>query len=119
MFSFLRPRRAPVDLAEIIARAGRGELVVIDVRDGAELRATGKAKGARHVPLAVLAMKLNPSSPERLAGVTTDTPIALYCASGGRSGGAADALRRMGYSEVYNLGGLADWQAAGGAIERA
>ncbi len=118
VFSFLRPRRAPVDVAGIVARAGRGEVVVIDVRDGSEIRASGKAKGALHVPMAVLAMKLNPSSPECLPGIDLSTPLALYCASGARSGGAAEALMRMGYTEVYNLGGLYHWQAAGGAVER-
>lgn len=27
-------------------------------------------------------------------------------------------LRKLGYTEVHNLGGLSHWQAAGGAIQR-
>lgn len=120
MFGFFRPsgpQLGRIDLPEAIARAARGDLTVIDVRDGQELRASGKAKGALHVPLAVLQMKLDPRSPERLPGITTETPIGLYCASGARSQGAAQMLLGMGYSQVYNLGGLYHWQMAGGPIE--
>ena len=54
MFSFLRPagpkvkRIAP---AEAVARADRGEMTVIDVRELSELKSTGKARGAVHVPV--------------------------------------------------------------------
>lgn len=121
MFGFLRPsgpQPRAIAPQDAVARAARGELVVIDVRDTGELRASGKAKGALHVPLMVLRMKLDPASPECLPGLTPDTPIALYCASGGRSQGAAQMLIALGYAEVYNLGGLMHWQAGGGAIER-
>jgi rhodanese-related sulfurtransferase len=29
---------------------------------------------------------------------------------------AADALSRLGYGPVHNLGGLRDWAAAGGVV---
>jgi rhodanese-related sulfurtransferase len=31
---------------------------------------------------------------------------------------AAQMLVGLGYVEVYNIGGLGDWQAAGGAVTR-
>ena len=40
-----------------------------------------------------------------------DTPIYLYCASGGRAGVAKQRLEAMDYSAVTNVGGLADAQA--------
>lgn len=122
MFGFFRqsgPHPGQIDLKEAIQMAAKGEMVVIDVRDGNELRATGRAKGAVHVPAAVLRMKLDPSSPEKLDGLTAETPIGLYCASGARSDGAARALMAMGYQKVYNLGGLSHWQSAGGPVEAA
>lgn len=124
MLNFLRPsatagnrvgRIAPKDAVRM---AGAGELVVIDVRDGNELRASGKAAGALHVPLMALRMKCDPASPECLPDLARDKPIALYCASGARSAGAAQMLLQLGYTTVYNLGGLYDWHAGGGAVER-
>ena len=38
-----------------------------------------------------------------------DQSIYLYCRSGRRSALAADILRDMGYTAVYDLGGIIDW----------
>ncbi|PIV73169.1 MAG: sulfurtransferase [Rhodobacteraceae bacterium CG17_big_fil_post_rev_8_21_14_2_50_65_11] len=106
------------DPGAAVRDAATGAITVIDVRDGAELRATGRAKGALHVPLATLRMKADPASPEQLPAFRSGKPVVLYCASGARSQMAARMLRQMGLEEVYNLGGLADWQRAGGHIAR-
>ena len=104
---------------EAVALAAQGALTVIDVRDISEVKATGKAKGALHVPLMMLATRCDPKSPECLPELATDKPLAVYCASGGRSQMAAGMLAQMGYGSVANIGGLGDWQAAGGPVERA
>jgi len=119
MFGFLRPaaRPAPPPVAEIAARVARGEVILVDVRDAGEIRASGKAKGALAIPLAALALKADPAAPDAL--LAPGRPVAVYCASGGRSGMAAKLLRRLGYDPVWNIGGLSDWIAAGGQVERA
>ena len=121
MLSFLSQKSggpAWMSARDAVSRSGAGDLLVIDVREGAEVAASGKARGALHVPLAVLRMKCDPASPECLAELSVDRPVALYCASGGRSQMAAHMLAGLGYREVYNIGGLDDWHAAGGAIAR-
>ena len=124
MFNFLRSaasggaRVQKIDRREAVAKAAAGEIVLIDVRDGMELRASGTAKGALHVPLAAVKMKCDPSSPECLKELSVDKPVVLFCAMGGRSAGAAQMLVEMGYKEVYNLGGFNDWVAGGGAVVR-
>jgi rhodanese-related sulfurtransferase len=105
-------------MGEAIDRAARGELVLIDVRESAELAATGRAAGALHVPLATVRMRCDPASPECLPELSVERPVALYCASGARSQMAAQMLASMGYATVYNLGALSDWQAAGGPVAR-
>ncbi|MDF2142694.1 rhodanese-like domain-containing protein [Paenirhodobacter sp. CAU 1674] len=124
MFNFLRPsapggaRVERINPKDAVAKVAAGEITLIDVRDGMELRASGKAAGALHVPLMALKMKCDPASPECLKDLSLDKPVAVYCASGARSQGAGQMLLQMGYKTVYNLGGLYDWHAAGGAIER-
>ena len=122
MFNFLRPsgggKVERIDPREAVAKVAKGELVLIDVRDGMEVKASGKAKGAINVPLATIRMKCDPSSPECLKELSVEKPVALYCASGARSQGAAQMLAGMGYQHVYNLGGLYDWHAAGGQVVR-
>ena len=38
-----------------------------------------------------------------------DKPVALYCRSGNRSKQAAQKLVDMGYTQVYEFGGIQDW----------
>ena len=35
-----------------------------------------------------------------------DTPLYVYCLSGGRAGGAVSAFKKMGYTNVQNIGGI-------------
>ena len=37
-----------------------------------------------------------------------DTPIRLYCRSGGRAEQAGQALKQAGYTDVENIGGISD-----------
>jgi len=41
--------------------------------------------------------------------IAYDQIIYLYCQSGRRSALAADILQDMGYTAVYDLGGIIDW----------
>ena len=38
-----------------------------------------------------------------------DTPLFVYCYSGGRSSQAVKMLQRMGYTNVKNIGGIASY----------
>ncbi len=77
--------------------------VLIDVREADELAADGYIPGSIHVPLAEVAARL----PELVPDYYTE--IIFYCASGMRSQKATEQAAEMGYSSVYNLGGLSDW----------
>ena len=110
------PRLSPKDIVE---KAANGEITVIDVRDHNELAMTGKAAGALHIPLSILRMQADPSSPDFHPELSTDRPVAIYCASGARSGMAARLMQSLGFQEVHNIGGLGHWQMAGGEITRA
>lgn len=109
------PRLSPQD---IVTRANEGTMTVIDVRDHNEIAMSGKAAGALHIPLAVLRMQADPTSPDFHPELATDKAIAIYCATGARSGMAVRLFTSLGFGEVHNLGGLGHWQMAGGTIER-
>lgn len=118
MFNFLRPASEQAkrpSVAEVAAAVSRKEIVLIDVRELGEVQASGKAKGALHIPLGVLALRADPAAPDAL--LKPGLPVAVYCLSGGRSGRAAQLLSSLGYGPVWNIGGLADWQAGGGQVE--
>ena len=116
---FLRPKPTGMSAAQAVQDSQSGALTVIDVREHSEVAASGKAKGALHIPLMRLADMADPRHPDfhpDLNGVST---IALYCASGGRSQSGEMILRRLGYEDVHNIGGLGHWVRAGGAVEHA
>lgn len=84
---------------------------VVDVREPWERQeGTGIIPGSRLFPMGVLL-----DDPEvLLASYPTDTPIALACMSGRRSGLLVPVLEGVGYVEVYNLvGGMLGWGGAG------
>lgn len=119
MFGFLKssgPSVQRMDCCDAMAKVSAGEIALIDVREVAEVKASGKAQGAHHVPLGIIGVKMDPNAPDLPKGITKDTPIACYCAMGGRSQQAATKLLSMGYTQVYNIGGFGDWCAAGGKV---
>lgn len=105
-------------VADVITAAKAGQITVIDVREAGELAASGTAAGALHIPVALIAMRADPKSPDYDKRLNPEAPIAVFCASGGRSGMAQQALQRLGYSAVVNIGGFANWTNAGGPISR-
>ncbi len=117
MFSYLRPsntpKPAPLALGDAISRAAAGSLTLLDVREVSELAKTGRAKGALHLPLAALAARCPGDLPK---GLDPAKPVAVYCASGMRSGQATQILRDAGFGEVHNIGGFSAWQSAGGPV---
>jgi len=102
---------------EAIEMAANGA-VIIDVRDSAEVAATGKAAGAVHIPRGSLEFKADLSSPTAEKSLALDKPVILHCASGGRAALAGKLLKDMGFQKVYNLGGFKDWAEAGGKVDK-
>ncbi len=98
-----------IGAADAFARAGRGELVMLDVR-GAEEYASGHVPGARHVPLGEL--------PDRANELPRDRPVALFCGGGTRSRIGVSVLRRAGFTQLLDQGdGFPAHAAAGLPVE--
>lgn len=104
--------------AEAQAMIAQGGVLVIDVRDGPEVAASGKVKGAINVSRGMLEFRADPDSPYHDPAFARDKTVILYCASGGRSALGGKALKDLGYGEVYNMGAFKDWAAAGGEVEK-
>lgn len=96
----------------------QGNALVIDVRDAPEIQASGKIKGAIHIPRGMLEFRADADTPYHEPALTKDRPIILYCASGGRSALAGKVLTDFGYKNVHNLGAFKDWVENGGEVER-
>lgn len=109
------PKITPAQAREMI---GKGNTLVVDVRDAPEVENSGKIAGAVHVSRGMLEFRADPESPYHDKNFVKDKTVILYCASGGRSALAAKVLKDMGYSQVYNVGAFKDWAEHGGEIEK-
>ncbi len=96
----------------------KGNTLVVDVRDGPEVEQSGKVSGAVHVPRGMLEFRADPESPYHDSTFAKDKTVIVYCASGGRSALSGQALKELGYTEVYNMGSFKDWADSGGPVDR-
>ena len=87
---------------DVRARHERGEVQLIDVREGYE-HAAGRIAGARHIEIERLA--------SQAGTIERDRPVVFYCRLGARSGMAANAFRRAGWEAYSMVGGLEAWDA--------
>ena len=95
----------------------RDNVVIVDVRDDAEVAASGKIKGALHVPRGMLEFRADETSPFHNEALSKDKTVILYCGSGGRAALGGKALLDLGYLDVRNLGAFTAWVESGGATE--
>jgi rhodanese-related sulfurtransferase len=84
---------------------------LIDVREDNEW-SEGHAQGAEHLGKGIIERDIEEAVPDKRE------ELILYCGGGYRSALAADALERMGYTNVYSMaGGWKAWKAAGAPVE--
>ena len=104
-----KSRIREVTVAETQARNAEAKL--IDVREDNEWEA-GHAAGAIHLGKGIIERDIETSVPDKA------TELILYCGGGYRSALAADALQKMGYTNVFSMaGGWKAWKEEGGEIE--
>ncbi len=109
------PRITPDQARKLMAEKNA---LVVDVRDSAEIKASGKVKGAINVPRGMIEFRADADTPYHDKAFAKDRPVIVYCASGGRSALSGKVLKDFGYREVYNLGAFKDWAESGGAVEK-
>ena len=85
---------------------------LIDVREDSEWTA-GHATGALHLSKGIIERDIEAKVPQK------SSKVVLYCGGGNRSALAADALMKMGYTNVASLeGGLGAYKSAGLPTEK-
>ena len=82
----------------------------VDVREDNEWQ-QGRAAGAVHLGKGVIERDIEAKISDH------DSEIILYCGGGFRSSLAADALQKMGYTNVYSMaGGYKEWLKQQGPV---
>ena len=108
-----KSRVKEIDIEEYKRKAVSGEpFLTIDVREESEW-AAGHAAGALHLGKGIIERDIETKVPNK------ETVMVLYCGGGYRSALAADALQKMGYSDVISLdGGWKAYQGSGLPVEK-
>ncbi len=103
-----RARIRETSVAEIHRRMEAGDrFYLIDVREQAEWE-RGRIPGANWLGKGVIERDIERAIPD--AG----EELVLYCGGGHRSALAAEALQRMGYTNVWSMaGGVGEWFRSG------
>ena len=81
----------------------KGGVVLLDVREQDEYD-SGHIKGAVLLPLGTIT-----ANTAAMAIENKDTPVLVYCRSGNRSKKASAALAKLGYKNIYEIGGITSW----------
>ncbi len=104
-------RVTPHEAARIWAGGG----LLVDTRPAAQRAEFGEIPGAISLERNVLEWRLDPTSPDRHAQVTSpDQDIVVFCQAGYASSLAVASLRQLGLSRVTDLvGGYEAWLATG------
>jgi len=92
--------------AEFRERSEQEPGVVLDVRTPGEYN-TGHLQGAANYDF------LGGVFSAKLGELDKDKTYYLYCASGNRSGTAAQMMQNAGFEKVYNVGGFLDLKTVG------
>jgi len=109
------PRISPEEAKGLV---GRSDVLFLDVREPAEVAASGKVPGAVAIPRGLVEFRADPASALHDKAFDPAKTVVAYCASGGRSALVGKTLKEMGYSNVRNLGGFKGWIDAGGEVEK-
>lgn len=93
-------------------------ILLVDLRELQERVDLGTIPGSRHVPRGMLEFWADPASPYYRDWFAEDRRIVVFCAGGGRSVFATQALLDMGFADVAHLEpGFNGWKQAGEPVE--
>lgn len=76
--------------------------ILIDVRTSSEFE-SGHLENAINIPYDDIVNGVS-----KIDKINYDTPIIVYCKSGGRSNQAFESLKNAGYTNVYDLGAMSN-----------
>lgn len=101
---------------DIVELSAQKKIILIDVREPAEIQETGKLPGSTHIPLGDVpsALNLADAAFKDKYGIEKpglDAPIVFSCRSGKRSNTALEKALALGFSNSrHYAGGWLDWE---------
>lgn len=79
-------------------------IILIDVRTVEEFEGDGHVSGSINVPLHTVPTEFSKVAPNK------EAKIFIICYSGARASDATAFIKRLGYTNVHNIGGVSTWR---------
>lgn len=108
-----------ITVAEGIEKHKSGGTVFVDVRDSADIAASGTIAGAARIARGMIEFRADDGHALHNPVLEKDADIVLVCGAGGQAALAGKTLVDMGFKSVSNVGGFSSWKEAGGPVENA
>ena len=86
---------------EVYSMISDDNTYILDVRENDEYN-SGHIKNSINIPLSTISEDIKKIVP-------IDSVVIVYCMSGNRSKMAGNMLLEIGYSKVYDMGGITNW----------
>ena len=98
---------SPEQVYEAVYGGEEKDIQLVDVRTEAEY-SVSHLKDAQNICVS------SKDFQEKVAGLDKSKPVYVYCKGGGESAQAAQILKEMGFTKVYDLqGGIDNWEESG------
>ena len=113
-----RARIEEIETADLIARLGDPDTVIVDIRDVRERQRVGFIPGSIHAPRGMLEFWIDPESPyHKDVFAQAGKKYVFHCASGWRSALSVATLQDMGFEAAHLKEGFGTWEKHGGPVE--
>ena len=106
-----------ISIEDGIEKHKAGKSVFIDVRDSADIAASGTIAGAETIARGMMEFRADDTHTLHNPVLKKDADIVLVCGAGGQAALAGKTLVDMGFQSVSNVGGFKAWKEAGGPTE--
>lgn len=103
LFACSSPEYIKLDQESAYEQLQSEEITLVDVRELSEYN-EGHIEGALLIPLGTIDENVDSLLPDK------DAKIFVYCRSGNRSRTAANTLIELGYTNVFDIGGITTWK---------
>ncbi|QJF51861.1 rhodanese-like domain-containing protein [Roseobacter ponti] len=106
-----------ISAEEGIAKHKSGGTLFVDVRDSADIAASGTIAGAERIARGMIEFRADDTHAMHNPALKKDAEIVLICGAGGQAALSGKTLIDMGFTNVSNVGGFPAWKDAGGPVE--
>ncbi|WP_295314942.1 rhodanese-like domain-containing protein [Roseobacter sp.] len=106
-----------ISAEEGIAKHKSGGTLFVDVRDSADIAASGTIAGAERIARGMIEFRADDTHQMHNPALKKDAEIVLICGAGGQAALSGKTLIDMGFTNVSNVGGFPAWKDAGGPVE--